>query len=68
MNWLALLQLFLQLAVFIAQRVNKGDVERAFGNAIILAIGDRANAAVAAAADVMSGRVPADPDDPARRD
>ncbi len=68
MNWLALLQLFLQLAVFIAQRVNKADVERAFGDALILAIGKRTDAAVAAHDDAIARGLPDIRSDPNNRD
>lgn len=68
MNWFALLQLFLQLAAFIARRVDKADVEKAFADALTLALDKRADAAVAARDDVLSGRVPDDGHDPNRRD
>jgi len=67
-NWLALLKLILTLAAWVARQVDKAASDKAFGDALILSHEDRVAGAAAARDDVVSGRVPVDPNDPNRRD
>jgi hypothetical protein len=65
---LTIIQLLLQIAGFMARRLDRFDIEKAVGDALLVALDKRADAAVDAADDIRSGRVPIDPDSPARRD
>ena len=68
MNWLTILKLALTLAAFFAQRAGRRDVERAVLNELEILHGNRVRGAADARDAVTSGRVPADPNDPNRRD
>lgn len=68
MNWVALLKLALQLAAFFARKADRRDIEKAVLNEVEVLHSKRVDDAAAAGDDVLSGRVPADPDDPYRRD
>lgn len=61
MTWLSVLQLVLQIASIIARQVERAKVEKAFADALILAVKDRADAAVAAADAVGMPDVSGDP-------
>lgn len=68
MNWLAVLQLVLQLAAQLARRAERADIEKAITDALTLSHSERVDRAVSARDDVMSGRVQPDDNDPNRRD
>lgn len=68
MNWLSLLKYALQLAVYFARQADRRDVEKAVLNELEILHGRRVREAVVARDDVISGRMPVDPDDPNRRD
>lgn len=65
---LAILKLLLSLAVFFARRAEKREIEGNLTNAIQDLQAARADRAVDARDDVLSGRLPPDKDDPNRRD
>lgn len=66
--WFSLLQLALTLAVWFARRAERRDIEKALVAQLELSHGKRVDAAADARDDVLSGRVPVDPNDPNRRD
>lgn len=68
MSWVTIIQLLLQLAAFLARRAERADIERAAYDALELSHKERVDRAADARDDVLSGRVPVDPDDPYRRD
>ena len=68
MTALAILKIVLQLAAYLARRADRRDIEKAVLSELENLHGKRVDAAAAARDDVISGRVPADHDDPNRRD
>ncbi|MBP0438405.1 hypothetical protein [Tianweitania sediminis] len=68
MAWLSLLNLLLQLAVLVARRAERADIEKAVADEIEILHGRRVRAAVDARERVRDGRTAADPADPYRRD
>lgn len=68
MTWLAILKIALQLVAFIARQADKREIEKNVLNELENINNDRVKDAAAARDDVISGRVPADPNDPNRRD
>lgn len=68
MSWLTILKLVLQLVAFIARQAEKREIETAALAQLESLSNERVKDAAAARDDVLSGRVPADPDDPNRRD
>lgn len=65
---LTILKALLQLALWFSRRAERADVEQGVLNALELANKKHVDAADSARDDVMFGRVPADTDDPYRRD
>ena len=68
MTTLAILRLLLELAAFFARQAERRDIEKALKNEIENLHRHKVDAAADARDDVLSGRVPVDPDDPNRRD
>lgn len=68
MSWLAILTAALQIVAYIARLSNQLDTEKAVLNELEILQGNRVRDAAAARDDVVSGRVPDDPNDPNRRD
>jgi hypothetical protein len=68
MTWLVVLKLALQLVAFIARQAEKREIESNVLSQLENLNNDRVKAAAAARDDVSSGRVPADPNDPNKRD
>lgn len=68
MKWLTLLAYVLQLAAYLARLSERKDTEEAVLNELEIIHGKRIRKAVDARDDVLSGRVPVDPNDPYRRD
>lgn len=68
MTWLAILKIALQLVAFIARQAEKREIESNVLSQLENLNNERVKDAAAARDDVMSGRVPVDPNDPNRRD
>lgn len=68
MSWVALLRLLLTLAGFVAKRTELLATQKAIANELAVLQGKRIDAATAARDDVLSGRVPDEPNDQYRRD
>lgn len=68
MTALAILRLLLELAAFFARQAERRDIEKALKNEIENLHSAKVDDAAHARDDVLSGRVPVDPDDPNRRD
>lgn len=68
MTALAILRLLLELAAFFARQAERRDIEKALKNEIENLHSAKVDDAARARDDVLSGRVPVDPDDPNRRD
>lgn len=68
MTWLSVLKYLLQIAAFVAKKSEKADVEKAILNELEIINGNRVRRADDARNDVVSGRMPVDPNDPFRRD
>lgn len=68
MTWLSLLAALLKLVAYVARRAEKIETERAVLNELEILQATRVRAADTARDDVISGRVPVDPEDPNRRD
>ena len=70
--WLLVIKAVLTILPMIVQAVRDGRIKEGAENEVLSALEKehraRVDAAVAARDDVMSGRVPADPADPNRRD
>lgn len=65
---LTILKILLQLAAFFARQADRKNTEKAVLNELETLHGKRVDQAIAARDDVLAGRVPADPDDPNKRD
>lgn len=65
---LAVLKMLLSLASWFARQAEKHEIERNLINELKTLQGERVDRANDARDDVLNGRVPADPDDPFRRD
>ena len=68
MTWLSVLELVLQLCVFVSRKAEEKQIEDNLTNALQTLQNKRVKAASDARDDVTSGRVPSDPNDPNRRD
>lgn len=68
MTWLSLLTVLLQLVAYVARQADKREIEEAVTNELEILQGKRVRAASDARDDVISRRVPIDPQDPNRRD
>lgn len=68
MIWVSILKLVLQLAAFIARRAEQTKTEQGLRDEIDRLHKTKVDDAARARDDVLSGRVPVDPDDPNRRD
>lgn len=68
MTWLSLLAVLLKLVAYVARRAEKIEIERAVLNELEILQTTRVRAADTARDDIISGRVPEQPDDPNRRD
>ena len=68
MTWLVVLQLLLQLAVVIARRAERSDIEKAVLDALENSHRMRVDRAADARDAVLDGRVQPDDRDPYRRD
>lgn len=68
MTWLTLLKYALQIVVYLAQRSERMDIQKAALNELEKLHGQRTDKASDARDDVLSGRVQPDDADPYRRD
>lgn len=68
MTWLVVLKLLLQLVAYVARQAEKREIESNVLSQLENLNNERVKDAAAARDDVLSGRVPIDPNDPNRRD
>jgi hypothetical protein len=68
MTWLNFLKILLTLAAWAARKAERRDIERQITHELEIAQGHRVREALRVRSSILDGSVPADPDDPYRRD
>jgi hypothetical protein len=68
MTWLTVLKLLLTLAAWAARKAERRDIERQITHELEIAQGWRVREALRVRSSILDGSVPADDNDPYRRD